>query len=233
MSFSIGISDGRLFSGEDGKSSKALGTSEYLHVAQLIYMPFGSILSNQNFVVTRTTFLYYFYRVSRLLSWIYSGPYRICVFYPIFLLPFDTTLSGWSKLGVVVISLLNIIKADFFPVIERAAEQYVLQWYNASCKLFSAIILDLKVWIECSASPFVLGYCGADNLWWILFPLQNWLNVSEVNWVPLSDTTICGILYLANSDHKIPTVRSFDVLDIWMTSGHLVIASTRINHMWP
>ena len=41
----------------------------------------------------------------------------------------------------------------------------------------------------------------------------NWLNVSEVNCVPLSDTKICGSPYLAKSDLRTSTIRSLDVVD--------------------
>ena len=43
--------------------------------------------------------------------------------------------------------------------------------------------------------------------------IANWLNVSEVNCVPLLDIRICDIPYLAKGDVEISIVCSLDVVD--------------------
>ena len=197
------------------KSTWSLRRKFIVSVAELVYMPFCDILSNQNFVVTRTTLLYYFPAVHfpfpeytrahtgssilkvRTLSCLFPSPAS-----------FDTALSGHSKLSLVVISLLNIIEAGVFPVIECGEERYFSKnWHTATCKLFSlASILDLNVWTKRSASRVI--WC-----WQLVMNSVNCLNVSEVNWVPLSDTMTCEIPYLANNDRKTSMVRSLDVLN--------------------
>ena len=63
--------------------------------------------------------------------------------------------------------------------------------------------------------------------------LQNRANSCEVNWGPLSLTNCSGIPNCAKSLRSVLIVCVAVVVDIGITSGHLLCASTTMSHICP
>ena len=62
---------------------------------------------------------------------------------------------------------------------------------------------------------------------------MNWVNSSEVNCVPLSETSCSGNPYQEKREHIISMVLCEVVLDMVITSGHFECASTMMRKVLP
>ena len=84
-----------------------------------------------------------------------------------------------------------------------------------------------------SAAPLLDGWYGAVRVCLIPLANMNFLNSSEENWGPLSETTFRGNPYRANTSRRATMVLDEVVLLITHTSIHFVCASAMMRSIFP
>ena len=94
------------------------------------------------------------------------------------------------------------------------------QWMRDRPSFSPACMAHLTVWTKHLARQFDEGWYGALRMCVIPFHFKNWVNLSDVNWGPLPETSWSGRPKRANTKHRASVVWSDVVADIGMTSGY-------------